>query len=145
MFEQACVQIGDAVLDRGVGNGKARMKVEVKNSAMPDGADHVFGNDVSEITGAKMADEPALVLEAVAKFGQVPDFAGKSELAADLTARAKRQEKNFSDRRTAAIKEAELQGAVKIAVKASSQALYRLEKRRFDRFPRQIKYVRAFF
>lgn len=143
--EQACVQIGDAVLDRGTSQGKARMKVELKTSSMPDGADHVFGNDVSEITSAKMADEPGLVLDAVAKFGQVPDFAGKKEMAEDLTARATRQTKNFSDRRAAAVKEAELQGAVEMAVKTSSQMLYRLEKRLLDRFPRQVRYVKAFF
>jgi hypothetical protein len=145
LVEQARVQIGDAVLDRGTSQGKARMKVELKSSTMPDGADHVFGSDVSDITGAKMAEEPGLVLDAVAKFGQVPDFAGKSEMATDLTVRATQQTKNFNNRRAAAVKEAELLGAVELTVKACSQALYRLEKRLLDRFPRQTKYVKAFF
>ena len=29
---------------------KARMKLELKGTSMPDGADHVFPSDISEIT-----------------------------------------------------------------------------------------------
>src|SRR4051812_21634182 len=43
---QARVVLGDAVLDRGVRNAKARMKLELKSSAQSDGADHVFPSDV---------------------------------------------------------------------------------------------------
>jgi hypothetical protein len=142
---QARVQVGDAVLDRGVGNGKARMKVELRGSAMENGADHVFGSDVSEITGAERAKEPALVLQAVAKFPQVPAFAGKSELATDLTIRANNQQKNFADRELASTTAQALVSAEDLAIANGSDALYKLEKRLLERFPRQTTYVKAFF
>ncbi len=143
--KQARVQVGDAILDRGVSKGKARMKVELKGSAMENGADHVFGADVSDIIQAERAKEPGLVLQAVAKFPQVPSFAGKAEMAADLTGRATRQQQNFTDRDAAAVTGTALTSAVKLAVVASSDALYKLEKRLLDRFPRQTTYVKAFF
>jgi hypothetical protein len=143
--KQACVDIGDAVLDRGVRKGKARMKVELKDSAMPQGADLVFGVDLNELVQAERAEEPKLVLEAVAKFGQVPDFTGKPEMAKDLTTRASRQKDCFADRDTAALARVPLQGAVDKAVGDAATALYRLEKRLSDRFPKQVVYVKAFF
>lgn len=142
---QACVDIGDAVLDRGVRRGKARMKVELKDSSMPDGADLVFGTDVNELVLAERAEEPKLVIEAVAKFGQVPDFTGKSEMIKDLTNRATRQKDCFADRDAAALARVPLQGAVDKAVGDAATALYRLEKRLSDRFPKQNPYVKAFF
>ncbi|MRG90755.1 hypothetical protein [Polyangium spumosum] len=142
---QARVQLGDAILDRGVSRAKARMKVELKGSAMEDGADHVFGSDVSDITQAERAKEPGLVLKAVGKFGQVPNFPGKAEMEVDLTGRATRQQQNFTDRDTAGVDAATRASAVKVAIAAGSDALYKLEKRLLDRFPRQTSYVRAFF
>src|SRR5262249_4177792 len=82
--QQARILIGDAVLDRGVRAGKARMKLELKSSSMPDGADHVFPADISDITDAERRVEPDLVLQCVAKFPQVPDFPGKAALKTDL-------------------------------------------------------------
>jgi hypothetical protein len=142
---QARVQLGDVVLDRGVSKGKARMKVELQDSAMANGADHVFGNNVSEITTAERAQEPALVLQAVAKFSQVPAFAGKAELAMDLTTRANNQQKNFADREIANTIATTLAAAEDLAIAAASDALYKLEKRLLERFPRQTAYVKAFF
>jgi len=143
--KQARVQLGDAILDRGVSRAKARMKVELTGSAMPQGADHVFGVDVTDITQAERAKEPGLVLAAVGKFGQVPDFAGKAEMALDLKGRAERQKKNFEDRDAAGVEAATLTSAVKVTVATGSEALYKLEKRLLDRFPRQTQYVKAFF
>lgn len=142
---QARVEVGDVVLDRGVSKGKARMKVELRESEMVNGADHVFGNDVSDITSAERAKEPALVLQAVAKFPQVPAFAGKDLIAADLTTRADNQKKNFADREIATTKALTLAGAEDLAIAAASDALYKLEKRLLERFPRQTIYVKAFF
>ncbi|MDC3958747.1 hypothetical protein KEG38_33135 [Polyangium jinanense] len=143
--KQARVQLGDTILDRGVSRAKARMKVELKGSAMEEGADHVFGTDVSDIIQAERAKEPGLVLQAVGKFAQVPSFPGKAEMEADLKGRATRQQQNFVDRDAAAVKAASLTSAVKVAVAAGSDALYKLEKRLLDRFPRQTQYVKAFF
>ena len=143
--KQARVVVGDAVLDRGVSKAKARMKVELKDSAMPNGADHVFGKDISEIINAERAKEPAIVLQAVAKLGQVPDFTGKPAMEADLTGRATRQKQNFVDRDEAEVSGTTLDGAVKLAVAAGADALYRLEKRLLERFARETRYVKAFF
>jgi hypothetical protein len=141
---QVAILIGDRVLDRGVRAGKARMKLELKNSA-PDAVDHVFPTDINDIVGAEMRVEPQLVLESTAKFGQAPDFAGKDALKADLEGRANRQTKGFQARAEAEVAETALWGALDKAVAAGSDALYRLEKRMLDRFTRDKVYVKAFF
>jgi hypothetical protein len=137
---QAAVVLGDAVLDRGVSKSKQRMKVELK-----EGADHVFGKDVSELTEAPRDQEPALVLGAVGRFDQVGDFPGKADMAADLTKRATQQQTNFAARTTAEVDEAKLSGAVDVAVKTGADALYGLDKKLLERFKRETRYVRAFF
>jgi len=141
---QSRVVIGDAVLDRGVRVAKARMKLELK-TIMPDGADHVFPADVSEITDAERRVEPSLVEQVVARFGQVPDFPNKAALKSDLHGRATRQAQNFVDRDAAEVTEAKLDGAVTRGIAKGSDALYRLEKRLLERFAREKVYVRAFF
>lgn len=145
LAKQAGVVLGDAVLDRGVRLGKARMKVELKAAGKADQADHVFGSDVRELVDAPLAQEPNLVLEAVGKFGQVADFAGKAEMATDLTTRATQQKQSLADRDGAALAEGTLGGAVKVAIKDGAVALYKLEKRLDERFPKQDAYVKAFF
>jgi hypothetical protein len=143
--KQARVVIGDASLDRGASAAKARMKVELKGTKAPDGADHVFGANITDLINAPRAEEPQMVLEAVARFGDVPDFAGKQEMAAKLTARADRQKQAFADRDAASVTEATLDSALTKAIEAGSNALYGLEKRLLTRFPRETRYVRAFF
>lgn len=133
---QAAVVLGDAVLDRGVSKSKARMKVETK-----EGADHVFGKDVSELIEAPRDQEPALVLGAVGRFTQVADFPGKADMAADLTKRATQQQANFANRTAAEVQEESLSGAGAIAIKAGADALYGLEKKLLDRFKRETRYA----
>jgi hypothetical protein len=142
---QARVLVGDAVLDRGVRASKARMKLELKTSPVPDGADHVFPSDISDIVDAERRVEPSLVLQVVSRFPQVPDFPGKAALEADLTARAKRQADNFTGRDAGEVNEHALDGALIQGIERASDALYRLEKRLLERFPRDKVYVRAFF
>lgn len=142
---QARVVIGDAVLDRGVRNAKARMKLELKSTSMPDGADHVFPSDISDIVDAERRVEPTLVQQVVARFGQVPDFPNKAALKSDLAGRATRQAQNFVDRDASEVTEAKLDGAVTQAIAKGSDALYRLDKRLLERFAREKVYVRAFF
>ena len=137
--------IGDATLDRGVSRAKAKMKVELKGTKTPDGADHVFGRDITDIINAPRAEEPGIVLQAVARFDDVPAFAGKPEMAADLTGRATKQKQSFADRDDAAVTEAKLDSALTKAIEAGADALYGLEKRLLTRFPRDTKRVRAFF
>src|SRR5512132_573080 len=142
---QARVLVGDAVLDRGVRAGKARMKLELKASSMPEGADHVFPSDISDIVDAERRVEPGLVLQVVARFPQVPDFPGKAALEADLTGRAKRQTDNFTSPDAGEVDEHALDGALTQGIVRASDALYRLEKRLLERFPRDKVYVRTFF
>lgn len=142
---QARVVVGDAVLDRGVRAAKARMKLELKTSTMPEGADHVFPADISDIVDAERRVEPGLVLQVAALFPQVPDFAGKAALEADITGRAKRQVANFTCRDAGEVNEHALDGRLTQAIVRASDALYRLEKRLLERFPRDKVYVRAFF
>jgi hypothetical protein len=142
---QARVVVGDAVLDRGVRAAKARMKLELKTSTMPDGADHVFPSDISDIVDAERRVEPGLVLQVVARFPQVPDFQGKAALEADLTGRATRQTDNFTGRDAGEVSEHAIDGRLTQAISRASDGLYRLEKRLLDRFPRDKVYVRAFF
>lgn len=142
---QARVEVGDNVLDRGVRAAKARMKVELKSSSMPDGADHAFPSDISEIVDAERRVEPSLVLQVTARFGAVPDFPGKAAMKADLEGRANRQNQNFTDRDAAEVTESTLDSALTQAITNGSDLLYRLEKRLLERFPREKVYVRAFF
>lgn len=142
---QARVLVGDAVLDRGVRAGKARMKLELKPSSMAEGADHVFPADISDIVDAERRVEPGLVLQVVGRFAQVPDFPGKAALEADLHGRATRQADNFTARDAGEVSEHALDGVLTQAIVRASDALYRLEKRLLERFPREKVYARAFF
>lgn len=142
---QARVVVGDTVLDRGVRSAKARMKLELKTSTMPEGADHVFPSDISDIVDAERRVEPGLVLQVVARFPQVPDFQGKEALDADLTGRAKRQVDNFTNRDAGEVTEHAIDGRLTQSIVRGSDGLYRLEKRLLERFPRDKVYVRAFF
>jgi hypothetical protein len=141
---QARVLVGDAVLDRGLRTGKARMKLELKFS-MTDGADFVFGRDVTNLVNAELRSEPALVQESVSRFAHVPDFNGKDELKKDLEKRALQQIKALADRDDGELARASLSSTVVRLIADCSEALYRLEKRLLDKFPRERNYVKSFF
>ena len=145
MPQQAAVIVGDHVLDRGVRGTKARMRIELKTSAMPGGEDHVFPSDISEITDAERRVEPNLVLAAVAKFHLVPAFPGKDALKTDLEARANRQQDAFKRRDAGDTAGDALGSALALAVNEADEALFVFEKRLEARFPRDAKYVASFF
>ena len=145
MPKQAAVVVGDQVLDRGVRAGKARMRLELKASGTPGGEDHVFPSDISEITDAERRVEPKLVLGAVAKFDQVPDFNGKAQIKTDLLDRANRQQDAFSQRDAAETTEETLESALTLAITQADEALFVFEKHLEARFPRDSKYVASFF
>ncbi len=142
---QVRVEVGDAVLDRGVRDAKSRMKVELKTSSMPGGEDHVFPVNVRDITDAAKSAEPGLVRQAVARFGQVPEFHGKAAMRDDLAARARTQQDNLDAREASDLDVTTLKAALRLAIRDSADALYRLEKRMLERFPRDTTYVRKFF
>ncbi len=138
---QGFIEIGDTVLDRGVRKGKKRVALELSANA----ADQLYGEDISEVVDAERHLEPALVLAIVDKHQYAPDFQGKADLVADLTGRATRQQDNFKARATAFSVGDTLDNKVEAGVKAAADALYKLEKRLLERFPRDKVYVRAFF
>jgi len=145
MLLQAKVVVGDIVLDRGARGCKSRMRLELKNSTMPGGEDHVFPADISEITDAERRVEPQLVLAALGKFDQVPDFAGKADLKTDLEGRAIRQQGAFQQRDAGEVTAESLDGALDRAVADSDEVLFVCEKHLAARFPRDAKYVASFF
>jgi uncharacterized protein YfcZ (UPF0381/DUF406 family) len=138
---QTRVEIGDVVLDRGVRRGKKRLTLETSLKV----ADHVFGEDISEIVDAERHVEPTLVLECIGRLVQAADFTGKSELVADLKGRAERQAQNFVDRAATSLAASGLETTLANAIEQGADALYKLEKRLLERFPREKVYVRAFF
>lgn len=138
---QSRIEIGDAVLDRGVRAGKQRSKLEIETKDV----DHVFPSDISDIVDAERQVEPDLVMQLIDRLGHVPDFPGKAALVADLQGRASRQDQSFKDRSAAGRVEGSLDALLEQAIVAGSDGLYRLEKRLLERFPREKVYVRAFF
>ncbi len=138
---QARVVIGDAVLDRGSRRNKKRVTLETNAKT----ADGIFGEDISEIVDAERHVEPALVLQCVDRLVANAEFDGKNAVVADLTGRANQQKKNFDDREAAERVEANLDNELANAIAEGADALYTLEKRLLERFPRDKVYVRAFF
>lgn len=138
---QARVEVGDVVLDRGVRRGKKRVALDVSTAA----ADQVFGEDITEIVDAERHTEPTLVLVCVDRLAQGADFAAKADLMQDLKKRAEQQAQNFADRTAAGVNGAALETTLENAISEAADALYTLEKRLLERFPRERIYVRAFF
>jgi hypothetical protein len=88
---QVRVEIGDQVLDRGVGDGNTRTKLALKGKPGLE-ASHVFGKNVATLTKERIALEPQKVLDAVDRFKDVPEFPERATIAADLTSRADQQQ-----------------------------------------------------
>jgi hypothetical protein len=141
---QVWVEIGDRVLDRCVGDGNTRTKLALKGKAGLD-ATHVFGKNVASLTKEKIALEPQKVLEAVARLGDLPDFAERATIAADLTQRASQQQDCLDDRDDGrAARDKLVSAGIKLVLDAAN-ALAALKGALDERFPRQHAYVAAFF
>jgi hypothetical protein len=141
---QAGVTVGDAVLDRGVRNAKARMRLELKLSS-GSSADFVFGSNLDNIVQAGLRSEPQLVRDCANRFEQVPDFNGKAELKKDLEERASRQIKALEERDEGELIRNSFRSALVRTIADCSDALYKLEKLMLARFARERGYVRSFF
>ena len=141
---QAFVEIGDKVLDRGIGDGNARAKLALKGKAGL-GAAHVFGQQVTTLTKEKIALEPQAVLKAMNRMEDVPDFAEKAGIVQDLTARANQQQGCLDEREEGRSARAKLVSTgIKLVVEAA-EALATLKGALDQRFPLQKDYVAAFF
>ena len=84
-------------------------------------------------------------LDSANRFAQVPDFDGKAEVKKDLEDRATRQLKIITERDEGELIRGSLASALARTIADCSEALYRLEKRMLDRFPREREYVKSFF
>lgn len=141
---QARVEVGDAVLDRGVESANAKTKLALKHQSGL-GARHVFGDRVTELTRARLALEPGRVLEAVNRFAELPSFPERETLVADLSARAQRQQTCLNERDNGENQRAQLVSRATKLIHEASDALHALHGALSERFPRQRDYVRSFF
>jgi hypothetical protein len=67
---QTRVEVGDAVLDDGVGDGKAKTKAGLQGQTGLD-ADHAFGSNVHKLQNMPLAIEPDEVLKAAARMNDL--------------------------------------------------------------------------
>ncbi|MEP7127032.1 MAG: hypothetical protein ABJE95_39230 [Byssovorax sp.] len=141
---QVRVVFGDQVLDRGVSDGSARAKLGLKGKPGLD-ATHVFGKSVATLTREKLALEPQKVLEAVGRMADLPEFAERSAIAADLTKRANRQQSCLDDRSNGDAARGKLVSSGIRLVLEAADALAKAKGALDERFPRQRDYVAAFF
>lgn len=141
---QAGVEIGDQVLDRGVRAGNARTKLGLKGKSGLD-ATHVFGQRINDIVDEPVRVEPQTVLGAVAKLDDVPDFAEKAAIKADLKARADQQNARLDARDAGYSARTNLESACAKAVMDGANALIATQAELTKRFPRQRPYVASFF
>jgi hypothetical protein len=142
--QQALVEVGDEVLDRGVRDANARTKLALKNKAGLD-ATHAFGQRIDDLTGAPLASEPAAVLAAVARMNDLPPFDERASLQQDLTVRANKQEEFLKARDDADATRTRLASEGARLVVESALALASLKGSLDARFPRQRGYVAVFF
>lgn len=141
---QLRVVFGDQVLDRGVSDGNARTKLALKGKPGLE-ASHVFGKSVATLTREKLALEPQKVLEAMDRMSDLPDFAERAAIVADLTKRADQQQSCLDDRSDGDAARARLVSAGIRLVLEAANVLATTKGALDERFPRQRDYVAAFF
>lgn len=142
--QQAQVELGDEVLDRGVRAGNTRAKLGLKGKQGLD-ASHAFGSRVDELVKAPIAAEPGEVLGAVGRLADVPEFAEKQAIQQDLTLRAEQQEAFLEARDEGDKALTRLKSEATRLVVESALALASLKGALDQRFPRQRDYVARFF
>ena len=141
---QTSVEIGDEVLDRGLSAGNTRTKLGLKGkSGLP--ASYAFGTRIDEMTKAPHRQEPELVLGAVSRLDEVPDFDGKAQIQADLKARVNLQEGLIKQRETGRTSLAKLESEGVALVVDAAMKLAQTKAALDGRFPRQREYVARFF
>ncbi len=141
---QTSVELGDEVLDRGVRSGNARTKFGLKDKSGLTAA-HAFGTRINELTDAPHRQEPDLVLGAVSRLDEVPDFDDKAQIQADLKARVKLQEDLIEQRETGRTSLAKLESEGVALVVDAAFKLAQTKAALDGRFPRQREYVARFF
>jgi len=141
---QAAVEIGDEVLDRGVRAGNTRAKLGLAHKTGL-GAAHVFGDRVNSLTEAPLKLQPGLVREAVERLDDVPSFEDKVRIKSDRLARVELQEGQLKKRDEGYAARAKLESeGVRLVVEAAD-LLVQTKAALDGRFPRQRSYVARFF
>lgn len=141
---QAQVEIGDEVLVRGVRAANHRTKLGLQGKPGL-GASHVFGEQVDDLAKSAIATKPDSVLDAEARFNDLPDFPDKQAIRQDLTARAEQQGDFLDDRDDGGKELLRLKSEAARLVVESALALASLKGALDQRFPRQRDYVARFF
>lgn len=141
---QATVVIGDEVQDRTVRDGNRTTKAEL--AGKPGlGAEHAFGKHVDDLVRTDLALEPDAVKRAAGRLAELPPFASKDKIAADLTKAADQQAAALDERTTVGSKADGLRSKGIGSVAKCSEALSKVEGDLLKMFPRQYGYVGRFF
>ncbi len=141
---QSSVELGDEILDRGVRGGNTRTKLGLKGKSGL-AADHAFGTRINELTDAPHRQEPNLVLGAISRLDEVPDFDDKAQIQTDLKNRVELQEKWIDQRETGHKQLAKLESEGVALVADGAIKLAQTKAAIDGRFPRQREYVSRFF
>ena len=141
---QTRVEVGDAVLDDGVGDGKAKTKAGLRGLTGLD-ADHAFGSNIQKLQNTPLALEPDEVLKAAARMNDLPAFPERAAIQANLVALANQQKQNLADRAAGEITRATLVSNVTRAVVEGVSHLLSVKGLLDARFPGQKKRVESFF
>lgn len=141
---QVAVELGDAVLDRGVREANARTKLALRNKSGL-GAAHVFGRRVSELTSEKLRLEPGRVTQAAQRLLDLPDFDSRTEMKQDLEQRAKQQENLLQQRDQGERERNQLVSKAVRLVAEGSDALAKAKAALDGQFLRQRAFVSSFF
>lgn len=141
---QTRVEVGDAVLDDGLGDSKAKTKAELRGQSGLS-ADHAFGPNLQKTQELPMQIETDEALKIAARMSDLPAFAGREAIQANLVALAQQQKQNLAERAAGELKRAALLSAVVSKTREGVLQLLSLKGLLDARFPEQKKRVDSFF
>lgn len=141
---QTRVEVGDAVLDEGAGDGKAKTKAGLRGQTGLD-ADYAFGANIQKLQTMPLALEPDAVLKVVVRMNDLPAFSERAAIQANLVALANQQKQNLADRTAGEITRATLLSNATRSVVEGVSLLLSVKGLLDARFPGQKKRVESFF
>ncbi len=141
---QTRVEVGDAVLDEGVGDGKAKTKAGLRGQTGLV-ADHAFGPNLQKLQNLPLAIEPEAVLKVATRMNDLPPFPERDAIQVNLVALANQQKQNLADRAAGEITRATLLSVAMRTVAEGVSLLLSVKGLLDARFPGQKKRVESFF
>lgn len=141
---QTRVEVGDAVLDESLGDGKAKTKAGLRGQTGLD-ADYAFGPKIQKLQNMPLAIEPEAVLKVAARMNDLPAFPERAAIHANLIAVANQQKQNLADRAAGEITRATLLSNTIRTVVEGISLLLTVKGLLDARFPGQKKRVESFF